>query len=153
MRIYWGPSTVHGCVAPLVCNRSSLVMDSNSFLSRHTLFCRTVNFFGVIPGGKSFAIPEGTLSGNVAGEVVNNETGIGFTWTVNIPSGTKVLLFGGDGRGMGTGGSAQRTILDSQDTSCLDSSSPSSTAGSPAGGSYATITGSTSPSNSGGIHS
>jgi hypothetical protein len=153
MRIYWGPSTVNGCVAPLVCNRPSLVVDSNSFLSRHALLCRTVNFFGVIPGGKSFAIPEGTLSGNVTGEVANNETGIGFPWTINIPGGTTILFVGSDDRGMGTGGSAQRTILDSQDTSCLDSSSPSSTAGSPAGGSYATSTGSTLSSNSGEIHS
>jgi hypothetical protein len=93
--------------------------------------CRTVNFYGTIPGGTSFAIPQGSLSSN-------NGTGTGFNWTVDIVGGTNVLFIGNDDRGIGAGGVAAVTIADTMDSSCLNNNSPSSTAGDPAGGSYPT---------------
>ncbi|KAJ2928230.1 hypothetical protein H1R20_g8849, partial [Candolleomyces eurysporus] len=105
---------------------------------------RTPNFLGVIPGGQSFAIPQGSLS-NVPNQ------GTGFTWRPNLRAGTTMILVGGDNRGNGTAGSSLNVVSAgiSPDASCLDSSSPSSTPGSPAGGSYPT--GSTTPgSGSGG---
>ncbi|KAH9074156.1 hypothetical protein EDB83DRAFT_2312513 [Lactarius deliciosus] len=56
----------------------------------------TVNFYGVIPGGNSFNMPQGPLS-------TNNVTGTGFSWTVDISSGTNILIIGGDDRGIGSG--------------------------------------------------
>jgi len=94
---------------------------------------RTVNFYGAIPGGTSFTVPQDSLS-------TNNSTGTGFDWTVDITGGTNVLLIGNDGRGIGSGGSAPFTISYSGNNNCLKSTSPSSTAGSPAGGSYPTST-------------
>jgi hypothetical protein len=105
----------------------------------------TVNFYGVIPGGNSFNIPEGSLS-------TTNDTGTGFNWTVDISGGTNILVVAGDDRGIGSGGSAPFTVAYSSNSSCLSSISPSSTAGSPAGGSYPTST-SGSSSGSGGNHS
>jgi len=100
----------------------------------------TVKFYGVIPGGNSFNIPQGSLS-------TDNSTGTGFNWTVDISGGTNIFVVGGDDRGIGSGGSAPFTVAYSTNSSCLSGSSPSSTAGSPAGGSYPT---STSGSSSGG---
>ena len=85
---------------------------------------RTVNFYGTIPGGTSFAIPQGSLSSN-------NVTGTGFNWTVDIASGTNILLIGNDDR-VGSGGYVEVTIAPYVDTSCLNNNSPSSTAGNPA---------------------
>ena len=103
----------------------------------------TVSFYGVIPGGNSFNIPSGTLS-------TNNNTGTGYPWTVDITGGTNMFIVGGDGNGIGTGGSAPFTVAYSANNSCLSNSSPSSTAGNPAGGSYPTsINGSPSGGNSG----
>jgi hypothetical protein len=93
--------------------------------------CRTVNLYGTIPGGTSFAIPQGSLSSN-------NATGTGFNWAVDIVGGTNVLFIGNDDRGIGAGGVAAVTIADTLDSSCLNNNSPSSTAGNPAGGSYPT---------------
>jgi hypothetical protein len=102
----------------------------------------TVSFHGVIPGGDSFSIPQGTLS-------TNNNTGTGYDWTVDITGGTNMFVVGGDGNGIGTGGSAPFTVAYSANNSCLSSSSPSSTAGNPAGGSYPTsISGSSGNSGS-----
>ncbi|KAF8493429.1 hypothetical protein F5888DRAFT_822035 [Russula emetica] len=92
----------------------------------------TVNFYGTIPGGNSFTIPQGSLS-------TNNDTGTGFNWTVDIVSGTNVLLIGGDNEGVGSGGSVQYTIGYGGNSSCLNNNSPSSTPGNPAG-SYSTST-------------
>ncbi|KAH8987813.1 hypothetical protein EDB92DRAFT_1801048 [Lactarius akahatsu] len=105
----------------------------------------TVNFYGVIPGGNSFNIPQGSLS-------TNTDTGTGFNWTVDITGGTNIFVVAGDDRGIGSGGSAPFTVAYSANSSCLSGSSPSSTAGSPAGGSYPTST-SSSPSGSSGGHS
>ncbi|KAI6043961.1 hypothetical protein EDC04DRAFT_2890376 [Pisolithus marmoratus] len=93
----------------------------------------TVSFQGVIPGGQSFAIPSGTLS------EVSSE-GTGFNWTASVRAGTTLILVAGDGRGLGTGGSGLYNVAAGlyPDSSCLTDSSPSSTAGPPAGGSYPT---------------
>lgn len=107
---------------------------------------RTVGFYGAIPGGTSFAVPQGSLS-------TNNSTGTGFGWTVDITGGTNVIIIGNDGRGIGSGGSAPFTISYSGNNSCLKSTSPSSTAGSPAGGSYPTSTGTSGSNTSSGGHS
>ncbi|EIW55324.1 uncharacterized protein TRAVEDRAFT_130820 [Trametes versicolor FP-101664 SS1] len=91
------------------------------------------SFQGVIPGGESFQIPVGTLT-NVTG------TGTGFDWTPAIRSGTNLLLVGGDSRGLGSAGSNAYTLQSGSSVSCVNSTSPSSTPGSPAGGSYPTST-------------
>ncbi len=113
--------------------------------SRHVPPCRTVNFYGTIPGGTPFAIPQGSLSSN-------NVTGTGFNWTVDIVGNTDVLLIGNDDNGIGSGGYAPVTIALSTNGSCLNSNSPSSTPGNPAGGIYPTST-SASSSNGSGSHS
>ncbi|CCM04889.1 uncharacterized protein FIBRA_07085 [Fibroporia radiculosa] len=105
MRIDWNPAVVEG----------------------------TPTFQGVIPGGQSFAIPQGTLT-NVTGE------GLGFSWTPSVRIGTTVILVGGDNRGQGTGGSGLYIVSQGSSQSCLNANSPSSTPGSPAGGSYPTST-------------
>ncbi|KAF9480178.1 hypothetical protein BDN70DRAFT_805702 [Pholiota conissans] len=121
-RIWWDPATVQG----------------------------TPNFLGVIPGGQSFAIPEGQIT-NVT------EEGTGFTWKPAVRGGTTLILVGGDSRGNGTAGSSLNVVSTgiNNDASCLSDSSPSSTPGSPAGGSYPTSTngggvGWSSTTNSGG---
>jgi len=91
----------------------------------------SVQFYGVIPGGQCFPLNEGTFS-NVSG------AGYGFNCTVPVQAGTTVLVVGGDSRGIGSGGWEQIVINPSDSYSCLDSSSPSSTPGSPAGVSYST---------------
>ena len=93
----------------------------------------TAQFKGVIPGGESFAIPQGTITN------VTNE-GTGFNWTPNVRSGTMLVLVAGDDRGPGTGGSNAYTVQTGSSSSCLNGTSPSSTPGSPAGGSYPTST-------------
>ena len=93
---------------------------------------RTPNFQGVIPGGQSFSIPVGETSTKVG-------SGVGFNWTPDVRIGTTFLLVGGDDRGLGVAGSNLFTIQQGA-SSCLNSTSPSSTAGSPAGGSYPTST-------------
>ncbi|KAG7448852.1 uncharacterized protein BT62DRAFT_929922 [Guyanagaster necrorhizus] len=93
----------------------------------------TPNFLGVIPGGESFTVPEGTIT-----EVTSE--GTGFSWTPSIRGGTTLLLVGGDDRGNGTAGSALFTVSSgtSNNSTCLTSDSPSSTPGTPAGGTYPT---------------
>ncbi|KAL0960026.1 hypothetical protein HGRIS_011674 [Hohenbuehelia grisea] len=103
------------------------------------------SFFGVIPGGQSFAVPNSTLS------TVPNQ-GQGFNWTPSLRTGTTLILVGGDSRGAGTGGSVLNTVSAgiNPDGSCLNDSSPSSTPGSPAGGSYPTSTNGAGTSGGGG---
>lgn len=93
-----------------------------------------VRFYGIIPGGDSFNI---TVPSDTTQE--SNE-GTGFDWVPSIRGGTTLLLGAGDDRSLGAGGSVTYIVSQSSNTSCLDSSSPSSTAGSPAGGSYPTST-------------
>ncbi|KAI0064397.1 hypothetical protein BV25DRAFT_317474 [Artomyces pyxidatus] len=105
----------------------------------------TVALQGVIPGGDSFQIPTTTLS-------TNEQTGTGFNWTVDVRGGTAMLIVAGDDGGLGRGGSAPYTVSYASDTSCLQADSPSSTPGSPAGGSYPTSI-QTGGGGSGGGHS
>jgi hypothetical protein len=143
VRLWWEPTYSNGCVFPSTFRNS---VHSNSFhQSRRAPPCRTVSFYGTIPGGTSFAIPQASLSNTT-------DTGTGFNWTANIAGATNVLLIGNDDRGIGSGGSAQFSISYAGNSSCLNNNSPHSTAGSPAGGSYPTST--SQPSNSGsGSHS
>ncbi|CAL1699565.1 unnamed protein product [Somion occarium] len=101
----------------------------------------TPSFQGVIPGGQSFAVPQGNLT-TVA------EQGLGFTWTPPVRGGTTVILLGGDNRGPGTAGSSVY-VVNAGENDCLSDSSPSSTPGSPAGGAYPTSTSSAGGSNGG----
>ncbi|KJA14564.1 hypothetical protein HYPSUDRAFT_430911 [Hypholoma sublateritium FD-334 SS-4] len=88
----------------------------------------TPNFLGIIPGGQSFVVPEGTITTDAT-------TGTGFSYQANLRAGTTFLLMGGDVRGNGTGGSVTYIVaLGNDDESCLSNNSPSSTPGSPAGG-------------------
>ena len=66
-------------------------------------------------------------------------SGVGFNWTADVREGTTLLLVGGDDRGLGVAGSNVFTVQRG-DSSCLNSTSPSSTPGSPAAGSYPTST-------------
>jgi hypothetical protein len=61
--------------------------------------------------------------------------GYGFDCTVPVQAGTTVLLVGGDSTGVGSGGSETIVVRQSGDQSCLNSLSPSSTPGPPAGAS------------------
>ena len=111
----------------------------------HITAYSTVNFYGVIPGGDSFNIPQGSLSTvdpNISGPT---QPGTGFSWTVDITSGTNVIFVGGDDRGIGSGGSAGFTVAPFPNSSCLSGTSPSSTPGNPAGG-YPTSTSTSSSS-------
>ena len=88
---------------------------------------------GIIPGGESFAIPQGQIT------TVQSQ-GTGFSWTPSLRGGTTFILVGGDARGNGTAGNVVYTVGSGINNveSCLNNSSPSSTPGSPAGGSYPT---------------
>ena len=68
---------------------------------------------------------------------MSNE-GYGFNWIVPVRAGTTVLLVGGDSRGIGSAGWTQQNVAQGANNTCLDASSPSSTPGSPAGGTYPT---------------
>ncbi|KAF7325901.1 hypothetical protein MKEN_00440900 [Mycena kentingensis (nom. inval.)] len=103
-------------------------------------------FRGVIPGGQSFELPQNNIT-NVP------EQGTGFSWKPSLRGGTTLLLVAGDDRGDGSGGSTIYTVGSgpSNDGSCLNDNSPSSTPGDPAGGAYATSTsGGTTGGGSGG---
>jgi hypothetical protein len=91
------------------------------------------NFLGVIPGGESFAIPQGEITQMPS-------QGTGFSWTPNVRGGTTLMLIGGDNRGNGTGGSVFSVVSSgiNNTVTCLDQNSPSSTPGSPAGGTLPT---------------
>lgn len=131
-RLWWDPAVVEGYV--IVCSANSL---------RRLISFRQPSFVGVIPGGQSFGIPNATLT-TVA------EQGVGFNWTPSVVGGTTLYIVAGDNRGAGAGGSALNTVGfgTNPDNSCLNSTSPSSTPGSPAGGTYATGITSTSTSTS-----
>ncbi|THG96633.1 hypothetical protein EW026_g5230 [Hermanssonia centrifuga] len=92
----------------------------------------TPSFQGVIPGGQSFIVPQGSLT-TVA------EQGLGFNWSPSVRAGTTMVFVASDDRGPGTGGSSTY-IVNFGDNGCLNDQSPSSTAGNPAGGSYPTST-------------
>ncbi|EEB95157.1 hypothetical protein MPER_05921, partial [Moniliophthora perniciosa FA553] len=92
-----------------------------------------VNFVGIIPGGQSFQIPSTTPT-------TQPQTGTGFNWTPNVREGTTLHIVAGDNLGVGNGGSLRTTVGNNiqGDNSCLNSNSPSSTAGDPVGGAYPT---------------
>ncbi|KAG5652090.1 hypothetical protein H0H81_006353 [Sphagnurus paluster] len=115
------------------------------------MFQGTPNFLGLIPGGQSFAIPESEIT-NVPSQ------GTGFSWTPSLRGGTTLIIVGGDARGNGTAGSSLNTVSNGPNNigTCLSDASPSSTPGSPAGGSYPTSStggtgGGSSGNNIGGI--
>ncbi|KAH9003378.1 hypothetical protein EDB86DRAFT_3217636 [Lactarius hatsudake] len=144
VRLWWEQQFINGYVlhsSAVDLPSSAISISSDTF--HHITAYSTVNFYGVIPGGNSFNIPQGSLS-------TNTDTGTGFNWTVDITGGTNIFIVAGDDRGIGSGGSAPFTVAYSANSSCLSSSSPSSTAGSPAGGSYPTSTSSPSSGSSGG---
>ncbi|OAX42456.1 hypothetical protein K503DRAFT_853986 [Rhizopogon vinicolor AM-OR11-026] len=93
----------------------------------------TPSFQGVIPGGQSFSIPQGTIT------QVSNE-GTGFSWVPSVREGSTLIVVAGDDRGLGSGGSGVYTVSQGiyPNSSCLTDTSPSSTLGSPAGGLYPT---------------
>ena len=98
---------------------------------------------GVIPGGESFQIPVPAQLTTVPNQ------GIGFNWTPSVRGGTTLIIVAGDDRGPGTGGSVLNTVSFGPNPigGCLSDSSPSSTPGNPAGGSYPTnLSGSSAPS-------
>lgn len=120
MRIFWDPVLAEGFVC-LLCYTQTKVLI--------LVICRTTNFLGVIPGGQSFSIPQGEITTVVS-------LGTGFTWTPSLRGGTTFILIGGDARGNGTAGMWQSVVSFGINdiTNCLSDNSPSSTAGSPAGG-------------------
>lgn len=101
-------------------------------------------YHGIIPGGNAFEIPQGPIT-----DVPS--FGRGFTWKCNLRAATQLLVVGGDNRGISSGGSINLVVAypSNGDASCLDRNSPSSTPGTPAGGTYPTGTG-TDPGNSDG---
>ncbi|KAI0312159.1 hypothetical protein OF83DRAFT_1067664 [Amylostereum chailletii] len=107
--------------------------QATRFYWRNDLTNGTVRFVGIIPGGQSFEIP-------VTGVTNDASTGTGFSWTPDVRAGTSMLVAAGDDRGLGKGGSASYIINTGTNESCIVSDSPSSTPGSPAGGSYPTST-------------
>ncbi|KAG8216791.1 hypothetical protein J3R82DRAFT_7038 [Butyriboletus roseoflavus] len=92
-----------------------------------------VNFQGVIPGGDSFSIPMGAITNE-------SSMGTGFQWTPTVRPGSTLMVVSGDARGLGTGGSGLYTVSAglNPNSSCITNTSPSSTAGPPAGGAYPT---------------
>ncbi|KAG1736085.1 uncharacterized protein EDB91DRAFT_535270 [Suillus paluster] len=108
------------------CNASRLWWDPTQVQG-------TPSFQGVIPGGQSFSIPEGQIT------QVSNE-GTGFSWIPSVREGSTLIVVAGDDRGLGTGGSGLYTVAQGiyPNSSCLTTTSPSSTLGSPAGGTYPT---------------
>ncbi len=128
--------------------RCTRVMKLRSNPLTYTHACisyRTPFFRGVIPGGQSLLVPQGPIT-TVA------EQGTGYSWSPSIRTGTTVVIIAGDNRGLGSGCSSTYFINPSDDTSCLNSTSPSSTAGSPAGGSYPTSTSGAGTGDSSGGH-
>ena len=76
---------------------------------------------------------------------------MGFNWTIDIASGTQVLLIGSDDRGIGSGGKALFTIEDTPNNNCLNSNSPSSTPGTPPGSYPTSTSGSTTNGSTGSV--
>ncbi|KAF8641021.1 hypothetical protein AX17_000666 [Amanita inopinata Kibby_2008] len=77
-----------------------------------------VSFYGIIPYGQSFVVRPPLGQGS-------------FDWVANVASGTSVLFFMVDALGRQGGSSDILKVGITDDSSCLNSNSPSSTAGSP----------------------
>lgn len=113
------------------------------------VFPRNPQFYGIIPGGQSFEIAQPSLT-TVPAE------GLGFNWSVPVRVGTTVIIAGGDVRGIGSAGSIIQNVqagIGAVNNSCLNSTSPSSTPGSPAGGQYPTGSNGAGASSTGGSSS
>ena len=138
-RLWWNSSSVQGYVFFLflfsfyVPRLRKQNPNASFFFFFGKFINSTPNFLGVIPGGQSFAIPEGNIT-----DVPSQ--GTGFTWKPSLRGGTTLIIVGGDDRGNGTAGSTLNVVSSgvNNDGSCLSNSSPSSTPGTPAGGSYPT---------------
>lgn len=138
-RLWWNSSSVQGYVFFLflfsfyVPRLRKQNPNASFFFFFGKFINSTPNFLGVIPGGQSFAIPEGNIT-----DVPSQ--GTGFTWKPSLRGGTTLIIVGGDNRGNGTAGSTLNVVSSgvNNDGSCLSNSSPSSTPGTPAGGSYPT---------------
>lgn len=131
-------------MGPLDGSRVRISSLDRVFYSNRALFDSDVNFYGVIPGGNSFRVP---VSDTTTDPAQTGKTAV--TWTPNVLPGVQLTIVAGDSRGVGTGGSGTEILQPGNGTtSCVDSSSPSSTPGSPAGGTYPTNSAgdSTSPS-------
>jgi len=138
VQLYWDPAFVNGYVfINLFVIPCRLTVPSITMC----MAGRSVYFYGTILGGTSFPI-QGSLHGINDTDIGFN--GVGFNWTINIASGTQVLLIGSDDRGIGSGGKALFTIEDSPSNTCVNSNSPSSTAGVPPGSYPTSASGSTS---------
>lgn len=138
VRLWWDDNTVHGYVIQTL--RLEHFHHHITFNSYPPIHLRTPTFQGLIPGGQSFEIPESQIT------TVTSQ-GTGFSWTPSVRAGSTVILVAGDDRGRGNGGSAS-FIVGYGDNSCLNDNSPSSTPGSPAGGSYPTSTSGSGKGNS-----
>ena len=123
-RLWWDNTTVQGYAIKKPPFRDHSALTSRIF--------SIPTFQGLIPGGQSFQIPQGDIS-SIDGQ------GTGFSWIPSVRAGSTVIITAGDNRGSGNGGSAP-FIVGYGDNSCLNNNSPSSTPGSPAGGSYPTST-------------
>jgi len=113
---------------------NTVVQCQTSFLSWNASQVQgTPTFYAVIPGGESFQIPAGPVT-TVTGD------GTGFNWTANVRAGNTLIIGAGDDRGLNSGGSNPFTVQAGQfpSNACLNDTSPSSTPGSPAGGTYPT---------------
>lgn len=79
-----------------------------------------VHIYGIIPGGQSFDL-------NVP------SSGTNFDWTANVREGTQMLFLAVGGNNE-NGGSTDIATVTSGSSDCINTQSPSSTAGPPAGG-------------------
>ncbi len=101
---------------------SSVSQCANIALSVGTQAQAPIDILGIVPGGQSFDIAN----------LTNGATGT--TWQANVRSGSNLLFVAGDKDGLGSGGSTDIMSVGSGDSSCINSQSPSSTAGPAAGG-------------------
>jgi len=97
----------------------------------------TATFLGIIPGGQSFLI----LNSTMPGISKNGRRSVGAaSWKPPIRAGTTLILVGGVDFVNGTADSKVLRVSAgaNPDESCLSDSSPSSTPGTPVGGTYPT---------------
>ncbi|KZS96099.1 hypothetical protein SISNIDRAFT_483497 [Sistotremastrum niveocremeum HHB9708] len=96
--------------------------EANSALTQDFIFsgyegaALPLSFIGLIPGGETFRL-ETNKSGS-------------YTWDVDVAAGTNVLFTAVDAHGNSGGSTDILRVVQSGDSSCMSSNSPSSTAGS-----------------------
>ena len=95
---------------------------------------RNLQFQGVIPGGQSFQMDEAENPYTF----YSKQGSLAFNWTVSIRGGSEFIIIGGDSVGIGSGGHSGILGVAASgyksNNTCINNQSPSSTAGSPAGG-------------------